>query len=296
MTGPTNCQPKAAAWVLVLTSTNDYVKGAITVARALQQVKTQYPIVVLYTSSVSAEAQALLSGAGCILKQIEPIRPPGKTNYLYKQFVETWTKLAVWSQYEYERVVLLDADMLPLKNMDELMEVVLPDESHIAACHACTCNPHKIETYPDDWIPSNCGHTGSSSGTKNDYFNSGLMVLTPSQATFEKIVTRLYGSTDLTNCLFGDQDFLNEVFGNRWAKLPYVYNSLKTLPHIHSETCDLRDVKNIHYIMQPKPWAVDMQKDAPDEKEQQYYPQYQLWWDMYNSAGLSDSINKIIYG
>ena len=142
--------PKAA-WMLVLTSTNEYVRGAITVARALKRVKTHYPLVVLYTSAVSSDAQELLSKAGCLLKPIEPIHPPGKVTYFAERFVETWTKLAVWNQDEYDRAVLLDADMLPLQNMDELMTLPLPDGDHIAASHACTCNPHKIKSYPSDW-------------------------------------------------------------------------------------------------------------------------------------------------
>lgn len=143
--------PKAA-WVVVLTSTNNYIKGAIALAQALRMTQSLYPLVVLYTSAVTKRAIQLLKDAGCHVRPINPIHPPGKTRYVFERFVETWTKLAVWNLEEYERVVLLDADMLPLQNMDELMmDIALPDEHHIAACHACTCNPQKIKTYPADW-------------------------------------------------------------------------------------------------------------------------------------------------
>lgn len=49
-----------------------------------------------------------------------------------------------------QRVVLLDADMLVKRNMDELMELELPEHS-IAAVHVCACNPFKLPHYPDDW-------------------------------------------------------------------------------------------------------------------------------------------------
>ncbi|KAI9272882.1 nucleotide-diphospho-sugar transferase [Phascolomyces articulosus] len=282
-----------AAWMLVLTSTNDYVKGAITVARALKRVKSQYPLVVLYTSAVSKGAQELLSGAGCILKPIEPIHPPGKTTYFAERFVETWTKLAVWNQDEYERVVLLDADMLPLQNMDELMTIPLPDGDHVAASHACICNPHNIKAYPKDWIPSNCAYT-SSSAIKNDYFNSGLIVLTPSKNKFRGIVAQLYSVPDLSIYPFPDQDFLNEVFATKWIPLPYIYNSLKPLSYAHEPMWDIQQVKNIHYILTPKPWSVEMENEQEevDEKEKRYYPQYRLWWDLYNDIGL-DTISII---
>ncbi|KAI9491557.1 nucleotide-diphospho-sugar transferase [Zychaea mexicana] len=285
-----------AAWMLVLTNTNDYVKGAIIVACVLRRLSTQYPLVVLCTSAVSEGAQELLSKAGCILKRIEPIHPPGKTTYFAERFVETWTKLAVWNQDEYERVVLLDADMLPLQNMDELMTVPLPDGDYVAASHACTCNPQKIKAYPADWIPSNCAYT-SSSASKNDYFNSGLIVLTPSQGKFQDIVARLYGVPDLSIYPFPDQDFLNEIFAGRWVPLPYIYNSLKTLSYAHSGMWNLQDVKNIHYILTPKPWEVNVkQEQEADESDQRYYLQYQLWWDLYNDIGFdTDTVNKALY-
>lgn len=59
---------------------------------------------------------------------------------------------------QYERIVLLDADMLVIKNMDELMELELDevgDESGanrvFAASYACLCNPLKRAHYPEDW-------------------------------------------------------------------------------------------------------------------------------------------------
>ena len=45
----------------------------------------------------------------------------------------------------------MDCDMIVLQNMDSLMTLPLPSEEWIAAAHACTCNPRKIPTYPDDW-------------------------------------------------------------------------------------------------------------------------------------------------
>lgn len=88
------------------------------------------------------------------------------------RFQETWTKLVVFGLVEYERVVLLDGDMLVRRGMDELMEVGLDGveggevggiagndtgkEAGIgnrvfAACHACACNPLKKPHYPSTW-------------------------------------------------------------------------------------------------------------------------------------------------
>lgn len=292
--------PKAA-WIIVLTSTNDYVKGVVTIAQALRRVRSNYPLVVLYTDAVTESAQQRLKESGCILKHIDPIRPRGKVTYFTERFTETWTKLAVWGQDEYERLVLLDADMLPLQNMDELMTLRLPDSDHVAACHACTCNPQKIKAYPSDWwvcitcsaaqtkvfnqpirfalcrVPENCAYTRHR---ESKYFNSGLIVLTPSRLKFEAILTKLHSLPDLNIYKFPDQDFLNQVFQDKWQELPYIYNALKTLPKAHSNLWQMEHVKNIHYIL-AKPW--DANPKALDA-DSDYGQLYKLWWNVFEST------------
>ena len=59
-----------------------------------------------------------------------------------------------------QRVVMLDSDMIVMRNMDELMELDLPSD-WIAAAHACACNPRKLAHYPEDWWASHCTSTSS---------------------------------------------------------------------------------------------------------------------------------------
>lgn len=140
-----------AAWAVVLTSTNKYIQGALKLAASLQHVQSAYPLLVLYTPAVSHDAREKLKEAGCILREVAPVKPRGKVKYFTQRFEDTWTKLTAWDVADhYERLVLLDADMLVLQNMDELMKMNL-GKGEIAACYACKCNPHKIKAYPADW-------------------------------------------------------------------------------------------------------------------------------------------------
>ena len=285
------------AWAVVLTSTNQYIKGVIAIKHALHNLhKSQYPLLVLYTSAVAPQAVQTLKKIGCIVKEIEPIHPSGKVDYKSERFTETWTKLAVWGQDEYERLVLLDADMLPLQNMDELMQVPLPNKDWVAASHACICNPQKIKHYPSNWIPENCAYTGCdtsacinprSADNGYSYFNSGLIVLTPSGDKLAFMLQYLNSISDLNIYPFPDQDFLNEIFNNQWRPLPYTYNALKTLQWAHKPMWSLPHIKNVHYII-TKPWDIDLDHDLND-LENIYRPLYELWWASYNR------ITKSIY-
>ncbi|CAO3622966.1 unnamed protein product [Mucor hiemalis] len=285
------------AWAVVLTSTNEYIKGVLAIKHALHDLySSQYPLLVLYTSAVEPSAVDILQKVGCILKKIDSIHPSGKVDYKFERFSETWTKLAVWNETEYSRLVLLDADMLPIQNMDELMHVDLPDENWVAACHACICNPQKISHYPSTWIPDNCAYTGlktidAPADKKLSYFNSGLIVLKPDQLKFKSMISYLNSIADLNIYPFPDQDFLNEIFKDQWKPLSYIYNTLKTLQSAHSPMWDIKKIKNIHYIL-TKPWDINIDHKLSD-LENTYKPLYEIWWHSYNEIGSTFNIKSL---
>ncbi|KAF7730826.1 hypothetical protein EC973_001344 [Apophysomyces ossiformis] len=275
------------AWVTVLTRTNQYVAGVLTLKYALDKLGSAYPLLILHTSAVTEDVLDTLRQAGCLLRQIEPIRPKGQVHYLFEHFSEIWTKLAAWDQDDYDRLVLLDSDMLPLQNLDELMTLPTPDARWVLASHACVCNPQKIKTYPASWIPSNCMYTYCDSATtdftssKSNYFNSGLVVFTPSKSLFNEMLEKLHQTPDPSVYKFGDQDLLNEIFESRWTPISYVYNALKTLCVSHKPMWVQSKVKNVHYILS-KPWEVDMEN--PAVKDEPYMELYRLWWESYHGA------------
>lgn len=68
----------------------------------------------------------------------------------FERFADTWTKLQVFGLDQFERLILIDADTIFLRGMDELFEMELGSD-WIAAAPACTCNPFKFAHYPKDW-------------------------------------------------------------------------------------------------------------------------------------------------
>lgn len=295
---PSAEQPKKV-WTTLITNTK-YLSGLLTLEYSLKKFDSKYPLVALYTDSFPAEGHEALKRRGIASKEIPYLLPSVPKEYAQDpRFYDCWSKLAPYSLTEYDRVVQLDSDMLVLQNMDELMELELdPPEMAgngnrvYAASHACACNPFKKPHYPKHWIPENCAFTtqhGSPDKAQTDGAppdagiacpNGGLQVVNPSKGTYDKIVDTLKNG-DLTSSYdFADQSLLGERFYGRWVTLPYIYNALKTLrmPGVHDAIWRDDKVKNIHYILSPKPW---------DETVETSSNETHLWWLRMNKERIA---------
>jgi alpha-N-acetylglucosamine transferase len=289
-------------WASLITNTN-YLPGLLTLHRSLVKSGTAYPLLALTTPAFPASGRAALAARGIPSRDIPFLAPPeagGARDFANEpRFLDTWTKLAVFNLTPFSRVVLLDSDMLVLRNMDELMDLPLdtppavpdpapapaPDSASaqipaeplpidatgsrvFAASHACTCNPLKKPHYPASWIPENCAFTtqhadpdrAQTAGAPpkpwpRGALNSGLLVVNPSPAYYAQI-THYLQTRSLDHLAFPDQDLLSDLYSGRWVAIPYVYNALKTLrwKGVHDAIWRDDSVKNVHYILAPKPW------------------------------------------
>jgi len=86
-------------------------------------------------------------------QQVKYLHPENNKLYLKDpRFNDCWTKLEAYGLFQFDRVVLLDSDMVVIKNMDELFDFELNGNA-FAASWACVCNPRKFEHYPKNWKP-----------------------------------------------------------------------------------------------------------------------------------------------
>lgn len=191
-----------------------------------------------------------------------------------------------------------------------------------AAVHACVCNPLKRPHYPKDWyaslfpygtfctcntvsvanivsskrIPDNCAFTSQHSNPEQAQttgapstaglgtLNGGLQVVNPSQAIYDKIAAQLTASST-SNYDFADQSLLTDVFHGRWVPLPYIYNALKTLKRtgVHDAIWMDENVKNVHYILSPKPWdEIGVRSEDPTHE----------WWKDVNAERVREELRR----
>ncbi|KAF2171996.1 glycosyltransferase family 8 protein [Zasmidium cellare ATCC 36951] len=294
-------------WTTLITNTK-YLTGLLTLDASLKFVGSKYPLVALYTDTFPAEGHAALDARNIPKKRVKYLLPKVHKDYTNDpRFYDCWSKLTPFSLTEYERVVQLDSDMLVRHNMDELMDIPLDGAEQagkgqrvFAASHACACNPLKKPHYPKNWIPENCAFTwqhdkpdeaqeqGSGPADGLAMPNGGLQVVVPSNEVYELILSRLQDPS-IMDYEFADQSLLGDLFYGRWVALPYIYNALKTLRWKGVHDAIWRDdrVKNVHYILSPKPWD----ETAEDKKKPGRDGSNQWWWDI-NDKRLVEEKSK----
>ncbi|RPD81843.1 nucleotide-diphospho-sugar transferase [Lentinus tigrinus ALCF2SS1-7] len=280
------------AYVTLLTAPG-YLPGVLVLHDCLVSIGSQYPLVVMATPSLSPEARAVVAKRGILIRDIDHLYPEDGKHVLADhdaRFRDTWTKLKAFELVEYERVVMLDADMIVMRNMDHLLEMEL-EKDWIAAAHVCACNPRRLPHYPDDWKPENCAHTAvdhptadppsitASSPRPYTQLNSGTVVLHPSSEVMQQITNFISTSPRIPTYSFPDQDLLSDLFQGRWKPLSWRYNALKTLRIIHPQLWRDQEIHCLHYILHDKPWK------QPRGTGGDYEEVNSWWWDRYEAIG-----------
>jgi lipopolysaccharide biosynthesis glycosyltransferase len=113
--------------------------------------------------------------------------------------------------------------------------------------------------------------------------NGGLQVVNPSKEIYNQILDHLNGDNAI-NMEFADQSLLSDLYRGQWVPLPYIYNALKTLrwKGVHDAIWRDDKVKNMHYILSPKPWdEMDKQGNSTSKDETH------RWWVDYNKKRLA---------
>lgn len=175
------------SYIFMITRSADpnFVWGAAVAAWCLRKF-SEHEIHFLVTGAVDAAARRFLAQFGNGLIERALIQHPAIKQ---GRFQDNYTKLHVFDLAEFDRVVYLDADILPLRAIDELFN--LP--AAIAATH---------------------DHGRGIS----EYFNAGVMSLRPDQELFQQLMDAFLRDPHDHGC--AEQDFLNWWFGPkpRWLR------------------------------------------------------------------------------
>ena len=268
--------PSRRAWVTLLSDAT-YISGVCALFNSLLETETDYALIVMVTPSVPLAVRTKLATIGCKMREVLPLMPrmSSTPHYACAHFADCWAKLRMWDWEEFDRLCYLDADMLVLKNMDELLcadEIMASQESLRLGEESMACGDsnsagviaacRSIHAVQECFCPvaerkALCAYRPCALGAPAacPYFNAGLLVLRPSSAVLAHMLHALE-TCDLGAFPFAEQDFLNAYFRGLWHPLSWTYNASKALYASHrgrGQIWDLGMVKNVHYTM-AKPW------------------------------------------
>lgn len=234
-------------------ATNDaYAIAVLVVVKQLKLLgaRNDVDFVVLHLS-ISKYIQAKMDEMGIITKKVDPLR------YTYGMYYrDCLIKLKIFQLIEYERVVFLDADSIPLKNIDELFTLSFMED--IAAPHAYFF--HK------------------------PFVTSLLLVVKPSiemwnrvEKHFESAFEKKFYDMDIINLEFKDEIyFLPDEYAclnSEWAKKEKNF-------HFGDPDTSLKKIKIVHFSELGKPWYYRPKKvkRLRPNAHPIFYDLWEKWW------------------
>ncbi|GLU12535.1 hypothetical protein SLE2022_292070 [Rubroshorea leprosula] len=179
--------PAREAYATILHSAHVYVCGAIAAAQSIRMLGSTRDLVILVDATISVYHRSGLEAAGWKVRTIERIRNPKAEKDAYNEW--NYSKFRLWQLTDYDKIIFIDADLLILRNIDFLFG--MPEIS--------------------------------ATGNNGTMFNSGVMIIEPSNCTFHLLMDHI---NEFESYNGGDQGYLNEVF-TWWHRIPKHMNFLK---------------------------------------------------------------------
>jgi lipopolysaccharide biosynthesis glycosyltransferase len=194
-----------------------FLHGAMAQKIALEKVHPELEHIVIverdaYQPAYLSEVVRL----GSKVLAVPSIRPPKKVKYVTSRWKFTFTKLHIWSLIDYDTLVFLDADCIPLQPFFSQV-TDFQDKDLVAA-------PVKFNT------PGR--------------FNSGVMGLRPSTDEYNALIERMNSMPE--SLKLSDQGLLNDHFIGRLRQISLRYNMRTWSARSHN--CAIAHLR-------PKPWG-----------------------------------------
>ncbi|KAI9113733.1 hypothetical protein K1719_014984 [Acacia pycnantha] len=175
------------AYATILHSAHVYVCGAIAAAQSIRMSGSTRDLVILVDETISGYHGSGLEAAGWKVRTIQRIRNPQAEKDAYNEW--NYSKFRLWQLTDYDKIIFIDADLLILRNLDFLFG--MPEIT--------------------------------ATGNNATLFNSGVMVIEPSNCTFQLLMDHI---NEIESYNGGDQGYLNEIF-TWWHRIPRHMNFLK---------------------------------------------------------------------
>ncbi|KAF2837745.1 glycosyltransferase family 8 protein, partial [Patellaria atrata CBS 101060] len=237
-----------------LLMSDSYLPGAAVLAHSLRDARTSKKLAVLVTlDNLSTDTITALKDLYDYIIPVDRIRTPNLKNlYLMDRadLAYAFTKIALWRQTQFRKIVYIDADVVALRAPDELFDI---DASFAAA--------------PDVGWP--------------DCFNTGVMVIKPDMGEYWALKTLASAGDSFDGA---DQGLLNQYYEHKdWHRLSFTYNCTPNAQYQWEPAYRYfkRDIAMVHFIGKDKPWTKGRQSGG-NGGSGVYNELLGRWWAVYD--------------
>ncbi|TFB00159.1 hypothetical protein CCMA1212_008030 [Trichoderma ghanense] len=242
-----------------------YLPGALVLAHSLRDAGTTKKLAVLVTlDGVTADAIVQLKTVYDYVLPVPRIRNDKPANlYLMNRadLHSAFTKINLWKQTQFSRIVYIDADVVAYRAPDELFDL-----------------PHAFAASPDIGWP--------------DIFNTGVMALTPNNGDYHAMMAMAERGISFDGA---DQGLLNVHFKNNFHRLPFTYN---VTPSAHYQYLPAyrhfqSSINMVHFIGPDKPWRAGRSASYGSAA---YDEMVGRWWAVYDRHYREKEISQLANG
>lgn len=219
---------------ITLLYNDQYLPGALVLGYRLKELQHQNEVVIMVTDKVSEESKSELKRVYDRLIMVPTLHNTNANSIEFKllnrpELVDTFTKIYLWNQTQYSKLIFLDSDILILKNINELFDIDLKNGTT------------EIAAAPDIGWP--------------DIFNSGVFITKPDYDIYIQLMELAERNESFDG---GDQGLLNQFFlsRNTWQRIPFLYNVTPSsfYQYIPAYRYFKSQISIIHFAGMKKPW------------------------------------------
>lgn len=174
--------------------------------------KSKHTFTVFVAPHISDEQRDLLSAAGALVKELDPIYHTSTEQF--PRWKHQFAKLHLWAQFDFSRILYIDADAFPMGSIDDVLDLpqlgckreLLGEDQGLADI---------ICQYSFNVAPRVYGEVGGEGKTRE--LNTGVMLLQPNDSMHKRLLRGLGDGKIKWEGRWGDQGFLSEMFKGQGA-------------------------------------------------------------------------------
>lgn len=195
--------------------------------------RSKFPIVVFVCPFIDEKFRRILRGQGALVKEIDLLDDivPDKKLY-HPRWMDVLSKLHIWKETEWERIVFLDSDAFPITNIDDVFDLM-----PVQRCKKELLGPEDKAVVDSDKGEDMCNYVYAGVWqTVPSQINAGMLVIKPNLQMHAKLVkaARSTGDYDIRdmeqgvlrskNAFAADGPFPVNSISPVWNGLPEYYS------------------------------------------------------------------------